>query len=167
MILYLEKFNNLISKVEEWLLISITIFMIILAFLQVVLRNVLDQGILWADPLLRHLVLWVGFIGASLATKDGKHISIDVFGRLLKGKWKEISAIIINAFACFITLYLAEAAWRFVMEEKEFGTMVFGETPAWYFQIIIPIGFALIALRLFIQIILSLTTLFKSGRAAK
>ncbi|MBN2424077.1 MAG: TRAP transporter small permease [Calditrichaceae bacterium] len=163
MIIYLEKINGYISKIEEWFLVSATIFMIVLAFLQVLLRNLLDQGILWADPLLRHLVLWLGFIGASLATKDGKHISIDVFGRLLKGKWKEISAIIINVFACFITLYLAEAAWRFVMEEKEFGTTVFGETPAWFFQIIIPIGFGLIALRFLIRIILSVSVLFKSG----
>jgi C4-dicarboxylate transporter, DctQ subunit len=163
MMTILEKINHYISRFEQWILVSVTVFMVILAFLQVVLRNLFDYGLLWADPLLRHLVLWVGFIGASLATKEGRHISIDVFGRLLKGRWKELNAIIINTFACFISVYLAEAAWRFVMEEKDFGTAIFGSTPAWYFQIIIPIGFALIALRFFIRIIVSAGILFSSG----
>jgi TRAP-type C4-dicarboxylate transport system permease small subunit len=121
--------------------------MVLLAFLQVVLRNLLDQGILWADILLRNLVLWVGFIGASLATREEKHISIDLLTRFLPGKWKNLSRFFMNIFALLICLLLAEAGWTFVMDEKLYGTKIFGEVPAWYFQIIIPLGFLLMAFR--------------------
>ena len=70
------------------MLVVIVLFMVVLAFLQVLLRNIFDQSFLWGDPLLRHLVLWVGFIGASLATREEKHINIDVLGRALKGRPK-------------------------------------------------------------------------------
>lgn len=162
----LEKLNQFIARFEEYFLIIITLGMVILAFLQVVLRNAFDHGLLWADPLLRHMVLWVGFIGASLATRDKKHISIDVFGRLLKGRWAHINQLAVNIFAFIITLLLTHASWRFVIDEKEFGTIIFGETPAWFFQIIIPIGFGLICLRFFILTIQSIAELIKGEEAA-
>ena len=66
---FLNKINNWISLLEDWILVSIVLFMVLMAFLQVILRNIFDMGIIWGDILLRHLVLWIGFIGASLATK--------------------------------------------------------------------------------------------------
>ena len=90
----LKKINNYLAKFEEWLLVVIVLFMVILAFLQVILRNIFAENLMWGDPLLRHLVLWVGFIGASLATKENKHINIDAMSRFLKGRMK----IVVQAF---------------------------------------------------------------------
>ena len=145
--LILKRINDFIASLEEWFLVIIIISMVLLSFLQVVLRNILGQGILWGDPLLRHLVLWVGFVGASLATRSEKHINMDVFGRLLSSKIKLIVQIIINLFAVSVTWFLTNAAWNFVVEEKEFGDTLFGNLPVWYFQIIIPLGFLLMCLR--------------------
>ncbi len=143
----LRRINDFIASLEEWFLVIIVISMVLLAFLQVVLRNILGQGILWGDPLLRHLVLWIGFVGASLATRSEKHINMDVFGRLLSKKAKLIAQIIINLFAITVTWFLTSASWRFVMAEKEFGDTLFGNLPVWYFQIIIPVGFLLMSIR--------------------
>lgn len=143
----LKRINNFIAGIESWLLIVIVLAMVILSFLQVVLRNVFSQGIIWGDTFLRHLVLWVGFIGASLATREHKHINIDVLGRLLKGKAQHINQIIINLFSMLIAGYLFWASWRFVMMEKKYGSELLSGMPVWYFQVIIPIGFALMALR--------------------
>ena len=82
----LEKINAWIEQTETALLVLVLGFMVVFAFLQVVLRNIFDEGILWGDILLRHLVLWVGFIGASLATREQKHINIDLFSRWLPEK---------------------------------------------------------------------------------
>jgi TRAP-type C4-dicarboxylate transport system permease small subunit len=143
----LKKINDYISAAEEWFLVFIILFMVILAFLQVLLRNIMGEGILWGDPLLRHLVLWVGFIGASLATRSEKHINMDVFGRLLSKRLRLFVQIIINLFAVGVTYVLTNAAFNFVMEEKEFGDTLFADIPVWYFQIIIPFGFFLMMLR--------------------
>ncbi len=144
---FLKKINDFIAAVEEWFLVTLILVMVLLAFLQVLLRNLTGQGILWGDPLLRHLVLWVGFIGASLATRSEKHINMDVFGRLLSHRNKLIAQIIINLFAVAVTWALTNASWNFVLEEKEFGDTLFNNIPVWYFQIIIPFGFLLMMLR--------------------
>jgi len=48
---------------------------------------------------------------------------------------------------------LAYAGWQFVASEKEYNTVLFGSFKAWYLEIIIPIGFFMIGLRLLLQFI--------------
>lgn len=147
----LNKLNNWIAHFEDGILVTLVLFMVFMAFLQVILRNVFSVGIVWGEILLRQLVLWVGFIGASLATKNDKHINIDIFKRLHKGLSKRIISLIVNLVSAFVAAYLAYAGLRFVMMEKEFTTIIFNDIPAWPFQTIIPIGFALMSLRFIIS----------------
>lgn len=139
--------NDAVARIELWLLVIIVITMVVLAFMQVLLRNVFDQGILWGDTFLRHLVLWVGFIGASLATRDEKHINIDILSRFLRGRINFVARSLTNLFAAVICFILSDAGWAFVSQEIEFGTILFNNIPAWYFEIIIPTGFALMGIR--------------------
>ena len=116
---------------------------------------------------MRHLVLWVGFIGASLATRDEKHINIDVFSRLTSEKLKPYIRTVVELFTIAVCIILAKAAYGFVALELEDNTTVFtvweADIPAWIFQMIIPIGFALIAFRFFLKILERLTTASKKA----
>ena len=57
-----------------------------LGLLQVIERNVLASGLFWADELMQHMVLWLGFLGASLATREHRHLSIDVLSHFLPAR---------------------------------------------------------------------------------
>jgi len=160
----LNRINIWVSRFEEWILLVVVIFMVSFAFLQVVLRNLFDTGFLWGDILLRHLVLWIGFIGASIATKEGRHINIDLLNRIFKGRWTYGVKIITDLFSAFISIYLAHAAWRFVLDEKEFGTVIFNDIPAWGFQVIIPIGFLLMGVRFIISGLNTFSNDLKGGQ---
>lgn len=140
-----------LAGAENFIIIVLLSIMVILAFTQVILRNFFSTGILWADIFLRHLVLWVGFIGASLATREGKHINIDILTRLIsKARLPYIRLIIdvVSAIVCFI---LARAGLVFLLDEIKYETILFLNVPAWIFQLIIPVGFALIAFRFILQ----------------
>jgi TRAP-type C4-dicarboxylate transport system permease small subunit len=65
-----ERVDEAIARVEQTLIVTFLGCMILLAFLQIVLRNYFTTGLDWGDQLLRNLVLWIGFIGATLATKE-------------------------------------------------------------------------------------------------
>jgi C4-dicarboxylate transporter DctQ subunit len=143
----LEKLNAWIERTETAILVLVLGIMVVFAFLQVVLRNIFNEGILWGDIFLRHLVLWVGFLGASLATREQKHINIDLFNKLLPEKGKQVSQLVTNLFSVFICLLLTDASWTFVQDEKMMSTILFADIPTWYFQIIIPIGFFLMSFR--------------------
>src|SRR5690606_15442865 len=110
-------------------------------------RNVFSIGLVWADGLLRLIVLWVALIGAVAASRDHKHIAIDVADRVLPGRLRRAAACVRDLFTAAVCAALAWYSWRFVRESREFGDVLLGSWPAWWFQIVLPVGFALIAYR--------------------
>lgn len=149
--------SRALSLLERTLVVVLLATMVLLAFLQVILRNFFSAGILWAEPFLRHLVLWIGFLGASLATQQEKHINIDILTRFAPPRVVNIIHIVTNLFAGIICATLANAGWTFLLSEKESGGVLFtvGSTglPEWWFQIVIPVGFGLMSLRFLIRTI--------------
>ena len=160
----IEKLNLWIQRTETIVLVLVLGIMVLFAFLQVVLRNIFNEGILWGDILLRHLVLWVGFLGASLATREQKHINIDLFSRFMSDKGKLIVRFITNLFSVFICYLLADAGWTFVQDEQMMGTAIFADIPAWYFQIIIPIGFILMSFRFLVLALENIVEVFQKEK---
>ncbi|MHB2153220.1 TRAP transporter small permease [Calditrichota bacterium GD2] len=151
---WIKRVDQFLAKIELVFLLLIVLVMVFMSGLQIFLRKVFNVGILWGDIFLRNLVLWVSFIGASLAAREGKHINIDLLTRLTPARWRKIPKTIVYLFAIFITALLTRASLTFVLDEREFGTTIFSDIPAWPFQTIIPIGFALMALRFFFNLLL-------------
>ncbi len=145
--------SDWLAKIESAFLILLLSAMILIAFLQVILRNFFESSILWGDTLLRHLVLWVGFIGASLATRDDRHIKIDVLSRFLPERLKNVVQIITHLFASIICYFLFRASLTFIEFEKESGSTLFANIPTWIFQSILVIGFGLIGFRFLLRAI--------------
>ncbi|MEO8168802.1 MAG: TRAP transporter small permease subunit, partial [bacterium] len=109
--------KNLV-KAETGFLVLFFGAMIILSFLQVILRNFFGTGLLWADTLVRHLVIWVGFMGAAIATHEGRHISIDALTKFFSPRWTAVSQILTSLFAIVVCYYLADAALVFLRDEQ-------------------------------------------------
>jgi TRAP-type C4-dicarboxylate transport system permease small subunit len=141
-----------LAKAESSLLVILIFLMVFFSFGQVLLRNFLNTGFLWTDIFLRQLVLWVGFLGASLAVRNRRHISIDVLTHFIPERFKPILNILIGFLSGLITVFLAYAAWKFVEFEMESPTTLFFDIPAWIFQIILPFSFAVISLRYFLRV---------------
>ncbi len=150
------KIIRVLERIEDGILVSLLLLMIFLAVLQIVLRNLFDSGILWGDPLIRVLVLWIGLIGAMIASRKNNHISIDIISRYLPGKAKKFSTLIISIFTASICLLMAYFSFGFVIMEKQDGLIAFGSIPAWVCETIIPFSFAIISLR---YIVFSFTTI--------
>ena len=107
----------------------------------------LASGLFWADELLQHMVLWLGFLGASLATRARRHLSIDVLSHVLPLSWQLWLGLLVNAVALGLCLLLVQAAWGLVRSEYTAGTVLTFGVPAWLAQSIIPLGFGAITLR--------------------
>ena len=91
---WLKTFDQKVQRVEVAVCVGALGVMILLAFLQVFLRQVsgvtvggitLPQPVAWFDLVARYMVIWVGLLGASLATAEGRHISIEAAPKLLGG----------------------------------------------------------------------------------
>jgi TRAP-type C4-dicarboxylate transport system permease small subunit len=132
---------------EDALLLVILIGMILLAGSQIFLRNFFDYSLFWGDEMLRLMVLWITIAGGLAASRMDKHISIEVLDRFLPAKAQLLTKIIIDIFTASICGLFAWHSGRFVMGSYEFGDTLMTSTPAWMLQIILPIGFALMAYR--------------------
>lgn len=139
--------QKIVHRTEEAIIIALLGLMVVLSGTQIFLRNLWDSGISWGDPLLRVLVLWVGLLGAMLATRQNKHIRIDILSRYLPKHWTRYSALITDLFSSLICALLAWHSGRFVHYEWQDGTEVFTGFPAWLAELIIPIGFTVISIR--------------------
>ena len=143
----LRRFDHYLAKFESWVLVFLLALMVLLSFGQVVLRNVFDFGLLWADTFLRQLVLWVGFLGASLAVREKRHIAIDFIPNFLPERWLTPLRVVVDFFTGMISLFLLIAAWNFLQYEKESGSILFLDIPVWIFQTILPFSLGVIAIR--------------------
>jgi TRAP-type C4-dicarboxylate transport system permease small subunit len=121
--------------------------MVVLSGLQIVLRNLLDSGLLWIDPLLRHLVLLLAFSGAILATGAKRHIQINALGRLLTGTASRSVGALIAVAAGGICLKIAHGGLRFLNDEVELGGTVFLGLPSWALVGVLPTAFLILAFR--------------------
>lgn len=133
------------------MIVLILSLMILLSFGQMLLRNFFDMGIIWGDTLLRQWVLWVGFLGASLAVNHDKHISIDVFSSMSSLFWKRIIKAFTRFSAGIISGFLTWAAWSFMQFEKDSESVLFLDIPVWIFQTVLPYSFMVIAIRFIIS----------------
>jgi C4-dicarboxylate transporter DctQ subunit len=153
----LRAIDRVVRTLERSLVVTILSGMVLVAFAQVILRNLFSTGMLWADPMLRHAVLWIGFLGASIATRQERHIAIDLVTRFTTPATSNRIRILTNLVAAIVCAFLARAAWTFVQSEREFGsgsiTMGSFDFPLWWLQVIIPIGFSLMAFRFTLRII--------------
>lgn len=140
-----------VHGVESALLYLLVTLLLGLSVYQIVLRNVFDGGLYWADPLLRVIVLWLAMVGAMVASREGGHIKIDVLSHYLGERalaYTGVLTALFSAAVCFI------AAWYgtlFVAEEREYGMTAFADVPAWWCEAIIPFGLLVIGLRFLLE----------------
>lgn len=135
------------ARAEDALLFFILIGMILLAGTQIFLRNLFDTSLFWGDEMLRLMVLWLAVAGGLAASRLDKHISIAVIDRFLPATAKMATRIVIDLFTAALCALFAWQSARFVYSSYEYGDTVMRDVPAWAAQVIMPIGFALMALR--------------------
>ncbi|HAM34980.1 MAG TPA: hypothetical protein DEB40_12060 [Elusimicrobia bacterium] len=146
----LRRAESFLLAAESAILVAILIFMIVMSFVQVMLRQFFGGGTLWGDTLLRHLVLWLGFLGAALASAEEKHFAFEALSERLPPRVHGAAAFLSRLGAAVVALLLARASWAFLLDEKAAGNELFTLGPmavaGWPFAIILPAGFLLVAL---------------------
>ncbi len=144
----LRAFDRWLARTEGIALVLFLGAMVGVSFLQVILRNVFQSGIDGADVLLRHGVLWVALLGASLATRQARHIRIDIIPRLIPAAVQGLIERITGLAAFAVSATLTGAGWTLVKLEREAQTVLALGIPTWVTQVIIPLGFLAITFRL-------------------
>jgi len=149
----LRALDRYLTKAVTWLLLLFFVLMLGIAALQVLLRIFLHTGIIWGDIAARHMVLWVGFFGAYMATREDKHFHIDVLTRFLHPRLKAWFAAFSDLFAIVICYFMLQASLTFVEVGMDADSMLFLQVPQRAAAMIVPIGFGIILLQFLFRMI--------------
>ncbi|MGB6012290.1 MAG: TRAP transporter small permease [Desulfobacterales bacterium] len=158
---FVERAQMILYRVEDSILVGLLLLMITLAVLQIFLRNLFDTGLVWSDVLVRILVLWVGLVGAMVASRQGNHINIDIMEHFLPERAKIVVNFIVQLFTAFICTIVAYYSLQFVQMEFADGGMAFAKVPVWLCEAIIPFAFVVIAMRYVLLSIINLKRVVK------
>lgn len=117
--------------------------MLALSLVEIVLRNFFHYSIPGADVLIRHLVLWVSFLGAVMAVRE-RHIKVEIIAAWLPEIWHRRLERPIFLFSAVVCAVIAWAAVRFWYQE--WLNVPVGERWIAILGIVIPLSFFLLAL---------------------
>lgn len=157
---------KVIGIVEDSLISFILLSMIVLVLIQIFLRNFYSTGISGGAEIVRHLVLWVAFIGAAIAAREKKHIKIDIAQRMLPFRLRCLAEVLTDLFTIIICGILLYASIQFVRSDYEVATTIpFFDIPIWILELVIPLGYGAVMLRYFTNCLQSLGKLFVRSAA--
>lgn len=171
----LKRIDRVLARIEGWLIVLFLWVMVLISFLQIILRTLYTHAHIqwanyilgevdWAEPCARLLVLWLTFLGASLVTGENKHIKIDLMSALLPQRWQPFRELVLSLACVFISAFLFKASLDYVRVEMSFGSELFLKMPTWVGQLIIPAGFLLILFRFFLRGLEQVMAIFRGAR---
>ncbi len=152
---FLRKLNYRLYKFQKIFIVVVFLLLLLLSFTQVMLRLFFNYGVESADSIIRYLVMWVGFLGASLATYKNRHINIDVASQFFKKINKNVVNLFVNLFSFIICLLFFIASFIFILNEvNETSKIIF--IPVWILELILPLIFLFMLLSFLQRILESL-----------
>jgi TRAP-type C4-dicarboxylate transport system permease small subunit len=140
----LERWGTLLENTALVILLGA---LILLAVAQIVLRVFFSFGFVWADELVKLLVLWIALVASIAASRSNQHLRIDVLSHFVAEKYARFPRIIVDAFAAFMCGLLAWHSWRYLQLVIEFEDTVLIDFPAWIAYALLPLSFALMCYR--------------------
>lgn len=148
----LSRLDRIGRFAENTALVTLLSAMMVLAVGQIVLREVFSTGFVWADELIKLMVLWLAMVGSIAAARDNRHIRIDALSHILPETAIKLTRVLVDVFAAAVCGVIAWHTYRYLQLEIEFEDSVLIDTPAWIAHLIVPLAFALIAYRFLVSI---------------
>lgn len=143
----LHRFGTAYVRLNQALIGVMMAAMFVLVFTNVVTRYGLGFSIAWAEEVSSFLMIWVTFLGAGLALREGRHVAIDLLQDHLPERQRRnlrlTLALVILAFLAFLTWFGVQFVvfgWRSVT----FVTQIPRGVP----YLAIPLGCAMFAVHL-------------------
>ena len=133
---------------EDLLLAAVLAVMALLPLAEILLRATMQVGISGAASFTQHLTLIAGMLGAGIAARQRRLLSLSTLETLLTGRSAALARFFTGTVAVVVGTLLCLASVDFVLAERAGGNVIAYGIPVWLGQAALPAGFALITLRL-------------------
>ncbi|MCK6550322.1 TRAP transporter large permease subunit [Myxococcota bacterium] len=141
------KLGRLTHAFEDGVVTVVFLVMTLLPVLAIPVRKLFDADIPGSQTIVQHLTLWVGFLGALLTTREGKHLSLST-SELLHGNAKRAAKIFTHTVAAGVTALLSYASVVVVQADSQGTSTLVGGIPEWWSMVVMPAALAFMAIRI-------------------
>jgi tripartite ATP-independent transporter DctM subunit len=139
---------GIVRRAENSLLAAVLLILVALPLAEAILRRLIHEGIPGSAALVQHLTLIATMVGAVVAARDGKLLTLFEFASLATSPVRAFCRGISQLGAATVAVVLAIASAQLVESEYAAGGVLALGIPIWVVQCAVPVGFALIAVRL-------------------
>ncbi len=144
----LQKIDNALCRLEEGFITTLLISASLILFINVVARYVFNTGFIWAEEFVRYEIIWMVFIGGSVAARKGIHIGVEALLHVLPDLIQRVLRVAVNLICIGFCVVLVIYGGELVEQTRSFGQKTSAmQAPFWIIQLAIPIGAALMSLR--------------------
>ena len=142
--------KGLLGRIHSFENVLVAFALFLMAFFplyEIISRLLGTVGIPGTTDYVRHLTLWVGMLGAIVASREKQHLSLHAGLSFLSERVRGILQICTAHVSVAVCAALTWGGWEFVLSELTVTVPIAGWIPQWVAIVIIPIGFGLVALR--------------------
>ena len=99
----LDRLEHLVVRLNQGLVVALMASMAVLVFANVVARYLFDSSVIWVEELTQVQMIWVAYLGAGLALREGRHVAVDTLQDLLPAALRRVlRQVIAAALALFL-----------------------------------------------------------------
>lgn len=143
-----ERATGSAARLENAVALAAMAGIILLPLGEIVLRKWFATGIPGSAPFAQHLTMWVGMLGAAIAARDGKLLSLATGEFLAHSRTADVARIIAAIVGSAVATVFMVGGINLVKLDRVDATEIAVGVPVWVADLILPIAFGLIALRL-------------------
>jgi TRAP-type C4-dicarboxylate transport system permease small subunit len=129
-----------IEFVEDWTLFLAVTIALVVAFVNIIMRKTTSQSLPWSDEVVRAVIYFTTYIGASAAIRNRSMIRIDAVPQLLRISRKPLSVFGHLAMVLFGALLMwlgGQVTYQVYLDP--YATTTILEIPEWYLYAVLPI----------------------------
>ena len=127
------------------------LLMAVLPVAELLLRACFSQGVPSSANYVQNLTLWVGFLGAMVCSQRKKHLTLATGVDRLPPAYRTAAALFASVISTAVSVALSWASVQFVRSEIDAPTRISDWLPVWVAELILPVAFAVMAIRFVLQ----------------
>ena len=148
-ILNLDHITRRLKWGEDTLAIVIFSAMTILPCFESISRVLSINSIPASQILVQHFTLWIGLLGAVLAARQNKLLALTREPLFQREKEIHLGRWLAKVTTFLVLVSLTWGSWELVKVEMEYPIDIAPNIPRWFAQIIMPLGFGLMAIQVY------------------
>ncbi|MDR4887697.1 TRAP transporter small permease [Fredinandcohnia sp. QZ13] len=148
----IKKIVDFINGIFKWILIVLFFVLVVVVFLQVIFRFVLEQPLAWTEELGRYLLVWTTFLGAGYGMSVKAHPGVEILYEAFGPTVKKVLNVVISILVIFFFWQVIVHSFDFIGRSMIQKSPVL-QIPMGYIYTVIPISSILFIINLLYVVI--------------